>query len=286
MRHRVNLLHTHVDKVNLTEAGLRVTEFVHSGSPHQIVAANLDFLRLGSQDPTFRDLMNTADLVIPDGMPLVWASRLLGNPLPHRICGIDLMLESCRQATIHGHRVFLLGAQSGVAETTANVLRHRYPGLRIVGTYSPPPLPMTVQEEDKTIRLIQEMQPDILFVAFGAPAQDFWIRKNMPRLGVPVCMGVGGAFDMLARRVKRAPEWMQDYGLEWLCRLVQEPTRLWRRYFVEDLPIFFQLLAQRNDGGRAMDGAEFPALSVPRHWQATVEKTGLSSVEESGTPVA
>ena len=248
MRHRVNLLDTLVDQVYLAEAGERVREFIQAGQPRQVIAANVDFLRLGREDQAFRDLMNSSDLVIPDGMPLVWASRLLGSRLPQRITGIDLMLECCRLSAAHGYRIFLLGARPGVAADTATVLRGRFPGVNIAGTYAPPPLPLSAREEQKTVRLIQEMRPDILFVAFGAPAQDFWIRTHMQVLGVPVCMGVGGAFDMLAGRVKRAPQWMQDRGLEWACRLVQEPGRLWRRYFVEDLPVFIQLLAQPSAG--------------------------------------
>ncbi len=244
MRHRVNLLDTWVDKLDLEGVGAQIDAFVQARKPHQVIAANVDFLRLGTQDPSFRVLMNSADLVLPDGMPLVWASRLLGDPLPERTSGVEIIHECSRLAAEKGYSIFLLGALPGVAEEAARVLQAHHPGLRIAGTYSPPQGPLSPDEEERTIRIIQEMQPDILFVAFGAPRQDQWIRSNLQRLGVPVCMGVGGAFDMLAGRVRRAPLWMRNRGLEWLYRLVQEPGRLWKRYFVQDLPIFMRLMAQ------------------------------------------
>jgi len=249
MRYRVNLLDMWIDKIDITGAVAHIDRFVRSGQPHQVMTVNVDFLRLGVENRAFHHLINAADLAVPDGMPLLWGARLLGDPLPARVTGIDLIVECAQLAAAHDYKIFLLGAGPGVAEAAAQVLRQRCPGVRIVGTYAPPVVnAFSAEEDDKTVRLIQEMQPDMLFVAFGAPRQDEWIRAHLQRLNVPVCMGVGGAFDMLAGRVRRAPGWMQQAGLEWVYRLVQEPTRLWKRYFVDDLPIFLRLMAQRRTG--------------------------------------
>ncbi len=249
MRYRVNLLDMWIDKIDLKDAVAHIDSFVRAGQPHQVMTVNVDFLRLGVENRAFHHLINAADLAVPDGMPLLWGARLLGDPLPARVTGIDLIVECAQLAAANDYKIFLLGAGPGVAEAAAQVLRQRCPGVRIVGTYAPPVVnAFSAEEDDKTVRLIQEMQPDMLFVAFGAPRQDEWIRTHLSRLNVPVCMGVGGAFDMLAGRVRRAPEWMQQAGLEWAYRLVQEPTRLWKRYFVDDLPIFLRLMAQRRAG--------------------------------------
>jgi N-acetylglucosaminyldiphosphoundecaprenol N-acetyl-beta-D-mannosaminyltransferase len=244
IRHLVNIHDVWIDKIDRAGALARIDDFVAAGTPHHVVTANVDYLRLTGQVPGFRDLINTADLVLPDGMPLLWGSRLLGSPLPERVTGVDMLVDCAGLAAAKGYGLFLLGAGPGVAEEAARVLRARCPGVRVVGTYAPPMRPLTPSENEATVRVIQEMQPDMLFVAFGAPKQDQWIRAHLDRLGVPVCMGVGGAFDMLAGRVKRAPTWMQHGGLEWLYRVTQEPTRLWQRYFVHDLPCFVRLMAQ------------------------------------------
>lgn len=244
MRHRVSLLNTRIDKVDLDDAVAQIDRFVRDGVPHQVVTVNVDFLRLGEEDPTFRDLINTSDLVVADGMPLVWGSRMLGDALPERVTGVDLLSACARLSAEKGYSIFLLGATPGVAEEAANVLRGKYPGVRIAATYAPPMGPFSEAEEEKMVRLVQEVQPDMLFVAFGAPKQDRWIRRHMHQLHVPVCMGVGGSFDFLAGRTHRAPSWMQDRGLEWLYRVIQEPRRLWKRYFVEDMPIFLRMMAQ------------------------------------------
>lgn len=262
MRHRVNLLDTWIDKVDLEEAAAQVEAFVQSGTPHQVVTANVDFLRLAAEQRSFRDLINASDLVVADGMPLLWGSRLLGDPLPERVTGVELVRECARLSAAKGYSIFLLGAAPGVADGAAETLRRDYPGVRIAGTYAPPVGPFSDVTEATMLRLIQEAQPDMLFVAFGAPRQDQWIRAHLHELKVPVCMGVGGSFDFLAGRVSRAPLWMQDRGLEWLYRVLQEPTRLWKRYFVDDLPIFLRMMAQGRsssttallEGSDARDG--------------------------------
>jgi len=278
MRDCVRLLGNTIDKVDLHTVGERICAFVQAASPHQIVTANVDFLRLGREDPHFRDLVNTADLVVADGMPLVWASRIRKDRLPQRITGVDLLLECSRLAINHDYSIFLLGAGPGVAEEASAVLAARYPGLRIAGTLAPRLMPGPPSEEERTIRFVQECKPDILFVALGAPRQELWIRTHMHRLGVPVCIGVGGSFDMLAGRVLRAPSWMQRFGLEWLFRLFQEPRRLWKRYIVHDLPIFARLMLEPR--ARRPIGRDMFANPVPQFDKGQRTSVDIAPVSE------
>jgi N-acetylglucosaminyldiphosphoundecaprenol N-acetyl-beta-D-mannosaminyltransferase len=244
MRRRVNLLGLWVDRVTIEEALTAIQAFLHAARPHQIVTANLDFLRLGRQDAGFRALVNSADLVVADGMPLVWASHMHREPLPQRISGVDLIHACARIAATQGYRIFLLGAAPGVADEAAAALERLYPGLHIAGTYAPPFTGDPAANDARALAAVRSVRPDILLVAFGAPRQEEWISNNKAALNIPVCMGVGGSLDMLAGRVRRAPRWMQHSGLEWLFRLLQEPRRLWKRYLVHDLPVFVRLLIQ------------------------------------------
>lgn len=241
-RVRIDLDGTLVDRVDRSEAVERIRGFMQSGSAHQIVTVNLDFLSIAERNPHFRALINSADLAVADGMPLVWLSRLRGTPLAERVAGIELVDESCQMAAQSGRGVFLLGAAPGVARAAGERLQRLHPGLRIVGTYSPPIGPLKRRESDRIVRMIRRATPAFLFVALGAPRQDLWIQAHLGELNVPVAMGVGCALDLLAGVSRRAPMWMQASGLEWAYRLGREPRRLWRRYMLNDLPVFGRLL--------------------------------------------
>ena len=172
------------------------------------------------------DAYGHADLVTADGAGLVWASRQLGQPLPERVTGIDLLNELCQRAADRRYRVFLLGSRPSVANEAADVLHRRHPELRIVGTqhgYFDDD-----DHSDTILRAINARRPDLLFVGMGVPRQEIWMRRYAPRLAVPVVMSVGGSFDVLAGRVRRAPQSWQTLGLEWLWRAILEPHRLWR----------------------------------------------------------
>jgi len=224
-----------IDCTNQERVLAQVDAFVRSGLPHQIVTVNVDFLNIVHREPAFVRVLNEAALSVPDGMPLVWVSRLVGKPLPQRITGTDLIFGCAELAATRGYRMFLLGAAAGVADEAAAVLQGRYPGLNIVGTYSPPACEEFTPEEDAHIlELVREARPDMLFVALGTPKQEKWIYEHLQHLGVPVCVGVGGVFNFITGRIPRAPEAWQEAGLEWLFRLMLEPRRLWRRYLVDD----------------------------------------------------
>jgi len=209
-----------------------VAAFIAAGAPRQICTANPEFVMTAQRQPEFMRVLQEADLVLPDGVGLLWAARRQGVELPERVTGsdgIDLLAE---RAAREGWRMFLLGAMPGVAEKTAAILRARYPGLNVAGTYPGSPRDGDYPE---IARRIKAARPDILLVAYGAPQQDVWIARHKEDLAVPVSMGVGGAFDFVAGVQRRAPRLLIRMNLEWLWRLVTQPWR-WRRQL--DLPRF------------------------------------------------
>ncbi len=191
----------------------------------QVVTVNPEFVMLARRNPSFLQAINQAALVVPDGIGIVLALRYLRHPTPERVTGVDTVVALARRCAAQNYRLYLLGAAPGVAEIAAARLQELAPGLQIAGTYAGSPAP---SEEDGLIERIHAAQADVLYVAYGAPAQDLWIARNLARLPVAVAMGVGGSFDFLAGRQRRAPECMQRMGLEWLYRLYREPWR-WRR---------------------------------------------------------
>ncbi len=191
----------------------------------QVVTVNPEFLMAAQRDRTFQRAINAAALVVADGMGIVWATRFLREPVPERITGTDLLPLLAQRCAEKGYRLYLLGAAPGVAELAAERLRTLAPGVLIAGTYAGSPAPT---EEDEILERVRAAQADVLCVAYGAPAQELWIYRNLARLPVAVALGVGGAYDFLSGRQRRAPRAMQQLGLEWLYRLYREPWR-WRR---------------------------------------------------------
>jgi N-acetylglucosaminyldiphosphoundecaprenol N-acetyl-beta-D-mannosaminyltransferase len=192
-------------------------------------------------DARLREIVLGSEVVSADGQPIVWASRLLDDPLPERVAGIDLMRALLPLAARKGYGVFILGARTEVLTQAVEKLRAEHADLRIVGYrdgYFTPAEASNVCDE------IRAAQPDILFVAMGSPQKEYWIADHRDELGVPLSMGVGGAVDVIAGVTKRAPRWMQQAGLEWFYRLVQEPRRLWRRYFLTN--VHFSVLLARE----------------------------------------
>jgi exopolysaccharide biosynthesis WecB/TagA/CpsF family protein len=195
------------------------------GICHHVCTINPEFIMIAQSDPNFRHILMRADLCVPDGVGLLWAAKHLGTPLPQRVTGSDGVPIIAERAVREGWRLYLLGAAPGVAEKAAEILRTQHPALQIVGTYSGSPVP---EDEDALVERVNQSGADILFVAYGAPEQDKWIARNLPRLHVKMAMGVGGALDFIAGVVPRAPLWMQRLGLEWLFRLYLQPWRLRR----------------------------------------------------------
>ena len=232
------------DNVTIAEAVDRIETMIATRRSHYVVTANVDFLVQARRDVELRRVLLEADLVLCDGAPLVWATRWLGNPLPERAAGSDVVPVLIHAAARKGHRIFLLGAGPHVAAEAAARLRAQYPSLNLVGQYTPPFCPLLDLDHEEIVRRVQAAQPDVLLVSFGCPKQEKWIAMHYRRLGVPVVMGVGATIDFLAGRVKRAPYWMRHGGIEWLYRLRQEPRRLFRRY-AGDLCRFLPALAMQ-----------------------------------------
>lgn len=236
MRSLVVLLGVPIDNLTLEEAIDQIDCFIQEGRTtgryHQIVTVNADFVAKAGNDPELRYLLQEADLATADGMPLVWAARLLNVPLKERVTGADIVPSLAARAAQKGYSLYLFGAAPGVAKKAGEILQQRNPGLTIAGVASPPIA--SILEQDLTVlEDIANARPDILMVALGNPKQEKWIGMYGRQLKVPVMIGVGGSLDFLAGQVKRAPQWMQKTGLEWLFRLIQEPRRLWRRYVID-----------------------------------------------------
>ena len=219
------------DNVTTEQTVQLIEEMVASKRPHYLATANVDFVVQATHDVELHRILTDADLVLCDGMPLVWASRLLGNALPERVAGSDLVPLLLQVAEQKGYRVFFLGGQEDVAAKAVENIKAKHPALKIAGLLSPPFTPLLEMDHDALCKTIRDARTDLLFVSFGCPKQEKWIAMNYRRLGVPVCMGVGATIDFLAGNMKRAPRWMQRCGLEWIFRLLQEPRRLFKRYF-------------------------------------------------------
>lgn len=223
---RITILGIPIDRLTMTETLVKIRAFMDESRLHQICTPNPEFVMAAQQDIEFRRILTQADLCIPDGIGLVWASRWLGQPIPERVPGSELVYHLAELAAASHYRLFLLGAAPGVAEQAGHVLQARYPGLIIAGTYAGSPDPAADVE---ICGRINTSQADMLYVAYGAPAQDKWIDRNRGRLAtVRVAIGIGGALDFITGKTNRAPHLFQRLGLEWLYRLWREPWR-WRR---------------------------------------------------------
>ena len=231
------LLGVPFDNITTQQTLARITGMVDSRRPHFLATANVDFTVQAMHDLELRRILSDAHLVLCDGQPLVWASKILGNALPERVAGSDLAPLLLSLAEQRGWRVFFLGGEESVAAKAVENVRAKHPHLKIVGVLSPPFKPLLEMDHDAICRTVREANADLLFVSFGCPKQEKWISMNYRNLGVPVSIGVGATIDFLAGTMKRAPKWMQRSGLEWTWRLAQEPRRLFKRYFT-DLFVF------------------------------------------------
>jgi N-acetylglucosaminyldiphosphoundecaprenol N-acetyl-beta-D-mannosaminyltransferase len=214
-------------------------------------AAPVHALMVARNDPEMHDALLRSTMVMPDGMPLVWGVNLLGERLHDRVYGPELMLRYSRRCAERGHRVWLYGGrdQGSLAQLALN-LRQHHPGIQVVGGYSPPFRPLTAGEEDAVVEQINEARPDVLWVGIGVPKQEKWMARMRDRVEVPVMCGVGAAFDFHSGRISQAPSWMQERGLEWIYRIVQEPRRLLPRYLWFN-PLFVAVLARQLLAERA-----------------------------------
>ncbi len=228
MSETVKILGVRFDRVTLEEAAEKALEFAKDEKQHYICTPNPEIVLEAQKNEEFLKVLNQSDLNIPDGIGIIWAAKYLKQGSLQRVTGVDLMEKICEKAAKENLKIFLLGADEGVAQKVKTILENKYPGIKIVGPYSG-----SAEEKEKNLILknINDSGAKILFVAFGAPKQEIWITDNLKNLNsVRLGMGVGGSFDFIAQVHKRAPKWIQKIGLEWLYRLLQQPSRLKRIY--------------------------------------------------------
>jgi N-acetylglucosaminyldiphosphoundecaprenol N-acetyl-beta-D-mannosaminyltransferase len=236
---RVEILGCLLTQLSLEGVVAKAEEFISSKKPHYIAVVNVAKLIKVRFDPELKKSILAADLIGVDGVPILWASQLLGTPLPGRVNGTDLMYKLLEKGDSKGYRIFFFGAKEEVLQRVLEVVRKDYPGVKIAGFHHGY---FTSAEESAILSKIREAQADILFMAFGTPKKELWVKRYLDSMGVPVVHGVGGSFDVLAGVIPRAPLWMQRMGLEWLFRLSQEPRRMWRRYLVTNTLFIILLL--------------------------------------------
>jgi N-acetylglucosaminyldiphosphoundecaprenol N-acetyl-beta-D-mannosaminyltransferase len=226
------VLGVRVDAVQMSDAVALLRSWIdHPQTITRVVAVTgMHGIAESRQKGQFRQVLNAADLVVPDGMPLVWLARIKGYPLRHRVCGAELMDGFCRVSG-NAYRHFFYGGAPGVAEKLAQTLHEKH-GIVIAGTYTPPFRSLTASEEEELISCVERASPDVLWIGLSTPKQEQWMDEHRCKLRIPAMLGVGAAFDMNCGNLRRAPEWMRNNGLEWFFRLVSEPGRLWKRYLI------------------------------------------------------
>ena len=242
----MNILNVEVSRYDLDETVALFSNAIENNQKLRVCVTPVNCVLWAYRDENLKRIYNSADLVTADGVPLLWASRLLGSSINGRVTGLDLLPEFSKISAEKGYRFFFLGAAEGVAVKLANHLKSLNPGLNVVGTYSPPFADQFSEtENEKMIAMINKSEADMLWVSLTAPKQDYWISEHFDRLNVSIAIGVGAAFDVVAGNIKRSPKWMQKAGLEWLFRLIQEPRRLSKRYLVE-APQFIPLVVKQK----------------------------------------
>lgn len=241
MSTRIELMGCYVDNLSMEDTLQTIEGFIKSGKPHQHVVVNVDKLVKASRDEDLRKIINDCALINVDGMPVVWASRLLGKPLKERVAGVDLFESLMARSAEKEWRVFLLGAREEVVSGVKDIYEKRFPGFKLAGYRNGYWKP---EEEASVVKQISDAKADLLFVAISSPKKEQFLGKYQAEMKIPFAMGVGGTFDVAVGRVKRAPLWMQKAGLEWFYRFLQEPTRMFKRYFIDDMAFFGLLIKE------------------------------------------
>lgn len=235
---RMKFMNTEIDNLTMDETLQAIDKLVKKKKNSYVVTPNVDHIVQLEKDKELQAVYKHASLILTDGKPLLWISKCYGTPIKEKISGSDLFPLLCEMAAQKGYKMFFLGAAEGIAAKAAKNLSHRYKGLQVVGTYSPPFGFEKNQTELKKIeKIVKEAKPDILIVGLGCPKQEKFMYHYCERLDVPVSLGLGASLDFEAGNVKRAPRWMANHGLEWLFRITQDPKRMAKRYLVDDIRI-------------------------------------------------
>ena len=240
------VLGVHVDAVQIPQVVEQLERWIQNRNDGRFISvANIHVVMEAQEDASFKKLINSAALCVPDGMPLIWCGRLRGHGLRRRVYGPELMITFCRETASKGYRHFLYGGAPDVTNQLVKQLQRSCPGIQIAGFDSPPFRPLTREEDEEAIRRINDARPDVLWVGLGCPKQERWIHDHRERLAVPAIIAIGQAFDLLSGKKRRAPAWMSENGLEWLFRLLQDPRRLWRRYLVYNTKFLYFFSLER-----------------------------------------
>jgi len=235
---RANILGVGVSIVDMDTALSRIDNWIEKREPNYVIAVPAHCIVECLRDERLREIYNSAGMVTPDGRPIAWIARLMGFRHIEQVRGSDLMLKVCERSVACGYRHFLYGGwPPSVVEELARKLRNRFPGIQIVGTYAPPFRPLTSEEDNGVIEMINSTRPDIVWIGLGAAKEEFWAHAHRGKLVAPVLIGVGAAFDFHSGRKPHAPRWMIRLGLEWFFRVLTEPRRLGPRY-LKDNPVF------------------------------------------------
>jgi N-acetylglucosaminyldiphosphoundecaprenol N-acetyl-beta-D-mannosaminyltransferase len=235
-----------VDALQIPDVVALIEQWIESPQQCRYVAVTgMHGVTEAQHDASFKHILNAADLVVPDGMPLVWLGRLRGFPLARRVYGPELMMTFCQQTAPRDRRHFFFGGTPGLPEKLAVNLRRQIPELQIAGTFSPPFGRITPEEDEAIVKEINATSPDVIWVGLSEIKQGRWMYEHRDKLNAKVLIGIGAAFDFLAGTKRQAPEWMRENGLEWLFRLLQEPRRLWRRYLVYGSQFLFLVFLEQ-----------------------------------------
>jgi N-acetylglucosaminyldiphosphoundecaprenol N-acetyl-beta-D-mannosaminyltransferase len=235
---KINLFGSEIDSLTMDETIELVEQIIHDKTPCQHVVVNAMKFAMMRSDLELKRVINSCDLINADGLPVVWASRLLGTPLPARVAGVDLFMKLMETAARKGYRPFFFGARENVLQKTLSVIRIKYPQLDIAGFRHGY---FSSEDEEGIAEQIKNSEAHMLFVGISSPLKEKFLNRWMQKMQVPFCMGVGGSFDIVAGITNRAPIWLQNLGLEWLYRIVQEPRRMWKRY-ARTNPIFIWMV--------------------------------------------
>jgi N-acetylglucosaminyldiphosphoundecaprenol N-acetyl-beta-D-mannosaminyltransferase len=242
--HRVNILGVGVHAIDMHQALAQVGQAIEDGQKGYICVTGVHGIMESQTDPLFRSILNRSYLTTPDGMPTVWIGRLRGFSGMKRVFGPDLMLETCKMSIERGYTHFLYGGAPGVAEALKETLVRKFPGLKVVGTFTPPFRLLNPEEAASLQNTIADLRPDIFWTGLSTPKQERFMAQYLPILDTKLMFGVGAAFYVHTGRIKDAPEWAKNVGLQWLHRLGQEPRRLWKRYLFNNPKFVVKIAAQ------------------------------------------
>ncbi|WP_242879783.1 WecB/TagA/CpsF family glycosyltransferase [Eisenbergiella tayi] len=239
---RYHILNTYVNALSMDETVQAVEKIIKRGVPTQHVVVNALKVNLMIDDKQLLNIVNSCPLINADGASIVWAAKHLGVPLKERVTGIDLFQNLIKLANDKEYKVYLFGAKEEIVVTVKRILEKQYPNLHIVGYRNGY---FTEADEPEIVKNISESGADMMFVAFSSPKKEYWINKYLKQLNIPFVMGVGGSFDVIAGVTNRAPLWMQNHGLEWFYRFIQEPRRLWKRYIIGNFKFVRLIYAEK-----------------------------------------